>query len=317
MATVYPGRVESVAVVGLGTIGMSWTAYFLARGISVRGTDIDPHAEARARDYIGRATPELERLGLVVPAGLARFSFHVTVEDAVDGVSFVQENGPENEDAKIELLARIDRALPAEIPVASSTSALMMSTLQQRCRHPERCFVGHPFNPPHLIPLVEIVGGNRTDARVLDWAEAFYRRIGREPIRLKREVYGHVANRLQYVLFNEAARLVFEGVATVRDIDAAVAWGPGMRWALFGPFMTMHLAGGADGMAGSFRKFADRDAACTDRAARMPLSAEQRRTLVEGVEVVAEGRTVSALEARRDELLRELYRLKIAAPTDS
>lgn len=227
MATVYPGRVESVAVVGLGTIGMSWTAYFLARGISVRGTDIDPRAEARARDYIGRATPELERLGLVVPAGLARFSFHVTVEDAVDGVSFVQENGPENEDAKIELLARIDRALPAEIPVASSTSALMMSTLQQRCRHPERCFVGHPFNPPHLIPLVEIVGGNRTNARVLHWAEAFYRRIGREPIRLKREVYGHVANRLQYVLFNEAARLVFEGVATVRDIDARLRGDPG------------------------------------------------------------------------------------------
>jgi 3-hydroxyacyl-CoA dehydrogenase len=317
MAIAYDAHVETAAVVGLGTIGMSWSAYFVARGIAVQATDVDPRAETRARDFIDRAICELEHLGLVVPTGAARFTFHETIEDAVDGVSFVQENGPENEDIKIELLARIDRALEADVPVASSTSALMMSTLQQSCRHPGRCFVGHPFNPPHLIPLVEIVGGKRTDPHVLDWAQAFYRRIGREPIRLRREVYGHVANRLQYVLFNEAARLLLEGVATVEDIDAAVSFGPGMRWAFFGPFMTMHLGGGAEGIRGSFRKFAGRDAHCTDRAARMSLSDEQRRTLIDGVEAASEGHTIAALEARRDALLRELYRLKINGQTNS
>src|SRR4051794_36533113 len=163
MAVAYPTQVDTAAVIGLGTIGMSWSAYFIARGIAVQATDVEPRAETRAREFIDRAIRELERVGLVVATGLARFTFHETVEDAVDGVSFVQENGPENEDVKIELLARIDRALAADVPIASSTSALMMSTLQQRCRHPERCFVGHPFNPPHLIPLVEIVGGKLTD----------------------------------------------------------------------------------------------------------------------------------------------------------
>src|SRR5205814_5488320 len=142
------------------------------------------------------------------------------------------------------------------------------------CGHPQRCFVGHPFNPPHLIPLVEIVGGKRTDPNVLDWAETFYREIKRTPIRLHREVFGHIANRLQYVLFNEAARLVLEGVASVQDVDAAVAHGPGMRWAFFGPFMTMHLAGGTSGMAGAFQKFEGRDSASDDRARRVPLNPE-------------------------------------------
>ena len=311
--SVYPREVKTVAVVGLGTIGMSWAAYFLARGLSVRATDVDPAAEARTRAYIERASTALDKLGLVAPtAPNAAISFHPTVDEAAGGCDFVQENGPESETLKAKLLAQIDRATLAEVPIASSTSALSMSALQRDCRFPERCFVGHPFNPPHLIPLVELVGGSGTDAAVIDWAQGFYRTIGRHPVRLQREVYGHIANRLQYVLFNEAARLVLEGVASVEDVDAAVAYGPGMRWAFFGPFMTMHLAGGASGMAGAFQKFGGRDSTSDDRARRVPLNPSERQMLIEGVAVEAGGRSVAELEARRDALLLELCRIKAA-----
>lgn len=309
--TVYPTRVDTVAVVGLGTIGMSWAAYFLARGLSVRATDVDPAAEGRARAYIGRARVALETLGLVVPgADDRRFSFHGTAEECVADCQFVQENGPETEASKTKLLAQIDHAASPDVPIASSTSALSMSVLQSECRFAQRCFVGHPFNPPHLIPLVEIVGGDQTDPGLLDWAQHFYREMGRHPVRLRKEVYGHIANRLQYVLFNEAARLVLEGVASVEDVDAAVASGPGMRWAFFGPFMTMHLAGGAGGMAAAFEKFGHRDSHSTDRARRMPLDAEQQRILIAGVEAAARSRSIAQLEARRDTLLLDLCRIK-------
>lgn len=312
----YPSKVETVAVIGLGTIGTSWAAYFVARGLAVRATDVDPTAETRARAYIHHALPALDQLALAVPsASAASFSFHPTVEEAVAGAHFVQENGPETESAKIQLLAEIDQAAAPDVPIASSTSALPMSVLQQGCGNPQRCFVGHPFNPPHLIPLVEIVGGKRTDPSVLDWAEDFYREIKRKPVRLHREVFGHIANRLQYVLFNEAARLVLEGVVSAKDVDAAVTWGPGMRWAFLGPFMTMHLAGGPNGMAGAFSKFGDRDTKSTDRAARMMLGAEHRRVLIDGVEAASDGRSIQELEAARDALLMELYRLKAAGPT--
>ena len=310
----YPREVSTVAVVGLGTIGMSWAAYFLARGLSVRATDVDPAAQARTKAYIERASIALERLGLVAPSARgATISFHASVEEAAAGCDFVQENGPESETLKAKLLAQIDRVISAEVPIASSTSALAMSALQRECRFPQRCFVGHPFNPPHLIPLVELVGGSETDPAVLDWAQDFYRKIRRHPVRLQREVYGHIANRLQYVLFNEAARLVLEGVASVQDVDAAVAHGPGMRWAFFGPFMTMHLAGGTGGMAGAFQKFGGRDSASDDRARRVPLNPEERQTLIDGVQDEAGGRSVAELEAHRDALLLELCRIKAAS----
>jgi 3-hydroxyacyl-CoA dehydrogenase len=307
----YPNKVEKIAVVGLGTIGMSWTAYFLARGFAVTATDIDPAAEARTRDYVAQSFTSLEELGLVARgAGLNGFTFSNSLEGAIKGADFVQENGPENEGSKTELLAKIDRVAPEYVPIASSTSALRISSLQSQCRYPARCFVGHPFNPPHLIPLVEIVGGSRTDRRVLEWAGWFYREIGREPIHLQREIYGHIANRLQYVLFNEAARLVLDGVASVEDVDRAVSWGPGMRWALFGPFMTMHLGGGSGGMEGSFAKFHERDSTNTDRATRMTLSADQQRVLVDGVAEMSRGRRVEEIARARDEQLVRLYKLK-------
>ena len=300
-----------VAVVGLGQIGMSWVAYFLARGLTVRATDPDQAAEMRARDYVARTWPVLEDLGLVVAdARHDALSFHADIASTVDGCAWVQENGPENEALKIALLAEIDAATDPDAIIASSTSALSMTVMQSQCRHPERCVTAHPFNPPHLVPLVELVGGKATSEAALDRAEAFYRAIEREPIRLRREVYGHVANRLQYVLFNEAARLVLEGVASVEDIDRAIRWGPGMRWPFVGPFMTFHMAGGEAGMAGAFAKFGPRDALSTDRATRIQLGDSQRDLLSEGAFAAQNGQSMTQMETERDRLLVGLYKLK-------
>ncbi|WP_244193942.1 3-hydroxyacyl-CoA dehydrogenase NAD-binding domain-containing protein [Bordetella genomosp. 12] len=299
------------AIVGLGQIGMSWAAYFAARGFAVRATDPDPEAAGRTRAYVAKVWPVLVELGLVTPAGAPdRISFHATVTEAVAGCGWIQENAPEVEALKIELLAQIDAAAEAGAIIASSTSALAMSVMQSACTRPQRCLTAHPFNPPHLVPLVELVGGKATAPAALDLAADFYRAIGREPIRLRREIYGHVANRLQYVIFNEAARLVLDGVASVEDVDRAITWGPGMRWPFVGPFMTFHMAGGDAGMAGAFAKFAARDASSTDRSKRISLGEQERGQLHDGACAAQQGLSMQALEARRDRLLVELLKVK-------
>ena len=300
-----------IGVVGLGQIGMSWTAKFLARGLAVRTSDVDPAAARRTREYVARVWPQRQAMRLVVEgADPARFSFHASVANAVEGCGLVQENGPETEAMKVALLAEIDAATPSDVLIASSTSALPMTAMQARCRFPGRCLTAHPFNPPHLIPLVELVGGNATDTQSIELAHAFYTEIGREPIRLHREIYGHVANRLQNALFNEAARLVLEGVTTVEDIEKAVNSGPGMRWPFVGPFMTFHMAGGAQGMAGTFAKFGAQEALSTDRVARIALGTDQRAQLSDGARACQALQSMDELEAKRDRLLVGLYRLK-------
>ena len=206
-----PATVERVAVLGAGTIGASWTAQFLARGLSVAVHDPAPDCATRVREFVAAAWPTLERLGLSGNADPNRVSFHGDPAAAVEGASLVQENGPENLEVKRALFAGIDAALASEAVVASSTSGFMPSELQAGRRGPERYVVGHPFNPPHLIPLVEVVGGRATDPAVVDWTADFYAALGKRPIRIRREVPGHVANLMQGALDREAIHLVLEG----------------------------------------------------------------------------------------------------------
>ncbi|HMK69866.1 MAG TPA: 3-hydroxyacyl-CoA dehydrogenase NAD-binding domain-containing protein, partial [Xanthobacteraceae bacterium] len=218
-----------VAVIGTGTIGASWAAIFLARGFEVAATDPAAGAEDFARHFINDTWPTLQKLGLVVPGASAqRMSFHRGAAAAVNGAEFVQENAPENEDLKIELFAEIDAALPGDAVIASSSSGLLISRVSAKCTHPQRCVIGHPFNPPHLIPLVEVVGGEKTSAQAIAATMDFYRALGKHPIHIKKEVRGHVANRLQAALWREAIHLVAEGVVSVADADAAIAFGPGL-----------------------------------------------------------------------------------------
>jgi len=240
--------VDRVAVLGAGTIGASWAAFFLSRGLAVAASDPAPHAEGFLRHFIETAWPALERLGLHAGADPGRLTFHADPAAAAEGAGFVQENGPERIELKVDLFRQVDAMLPPEVLIASSSSTLLPSAMQAGCRHPGRLVLGHPFNPPHLIPLVEVAGGVQTAPESLDRAMRFYAGLGKHPIRLNKEIAGHVSNRLQAAVWREAAYLVEQGVVSVADVDAAISQGPGLRWALMGPIMTYHLGGGAGGL---------------------------------------------------------------------
>lgn len=296
--------VRKVAVVGAGTIGASWTAYFLSRGLEVTASDPAPQGEAFARDFIAKAWPVLEKLGGMVPGTRPdALRFERDPKKAVEGAEFVQESGPEREDLKIALLAELDGALPAETIIASSSSGLLISRMQSRCRHPERCVLGHPFNPPHLIPLVEVVGGQKTSPASVERALAFYRQIGKHPIHIKKEVSGHVANRLQAALWREAVHLVASGVASVADVDAAITYGPGLRWPIFGPHLTFHLAGGTGGMEHFLAHLLVPMQSWWNDLGDPEMTAAVQRRLVEGVAEEAAGRSIAELAQHRDQAL--------------
>ncbi|HVM95709.1 MAG TPA: 3-hydroxyacyl-CoA dehydrogenase NAD-binding domain-containing protein, partial [Candidatus Acidoferrales bacterium] len=222
--------IQRIAIIGTGVIGASWAALFLSRGLTVAATDVAPKAEAALRDFVESAWPTLGRIGLTRGASRSNLTFTPDVATAINGADLVQENGPERIDFKKKLYAQLDELLPATTILASSSSGLTMSEIQSACRaHPERCVIGHPFNPPHLMPLVEIVGGRQTSEETIERAVEFYASLGKRPVRLNKEVPGHVANRLQAALSREVYHLVSEGVVSAADADTALSWGPGLR----------------------------------------------------------------------------------------
>jgi 3-hydroxyacyl-CoA dehydrogenase len=302
MAALASNAIERVAVVGAGTIGSSWAALFLAHGLDVAGHDPAPGAEQRLRGFVARAWPTLERLGVAQGADPERLRFDADPAEAVSGAGFVQESGPENLAAKRALLGRMEQGLKADTIVASSTSGLLPSDLQAGRIGPERYLVGHPFNPPHLMPLVEVVGGRTTGPVMLDRAMAFYASVGKRPIRIRREVPGHVANRMQVALYREAIHLVLEGVASVEDVDAAIAYGPGLRWAIMGPHVLHHLAGGEGGLRHQLEHIGPGIEAWWNDLGRPDLTPEVIERLVRDFDA-GEPRTVQALVAERDTLL--------------
>lgn len=295
--------VTKVAVIGAGTIGASWAAYFLSRGLDVTASDPAPNAEAFARGYVANAWPALQKLGVAAGASPERLRFERDPQKAVAGAAFVQESGPEREDMKIALFAELDAVLPPDAIIASSSSGLLISRIQSKCRHPERCVLGHPFNPPHLIPLVEVVGGKATSPQTIEKTLAFYRAIGKHPIHIKKEVSGHVANRLQAALWREAVHLVASGVASVADVDAAITYGPGLRWPIYGPHLTFHLAGGIGGMEHFMKHLLVPMQSWWDDLGDPEMTAEVQRRIVEGVAEEAAGRSIAELAARRDRAL--------------
>ncbi len=292
--------VRTVAIVGAGLIGSSWAAFFLAHGFEVIATDPAPGAEERLRAFVDRAWPALETLGISAGASRERLRFNADLAAAVQGADFIQENGPEVLAAKRALLQAITTAARPEAIIASSTSGFTMSALQEGCTHPERCVIGHPFNPPHLMPLVEVVGGKLTSAAVVDRALAFYTSLGKRAIRLNREVPGHVANRLQAALWREAVHLVAEGVASVADVDAAVTAGPGARWALMGPNLILHLGGGAGGIHHFMNHLSGPFTTWWKDLGNPELTPELRERLIAGVLEEANGRSIAELAAQRD-----------------
>jgi 3-hydroxyacyl-CoA dehydrogenase len=307
--------VQRVAVVGTGVIGASWTAYFLAQGLDVNATDPSPGAEERLRQAVAQHWPTLERFGLAAGASVDRLRFHDSLEDAVSVADFVQENGPERMDFKIELFRRMDAAAPPDAILASSSSGLAISGVQSGCAHPDRVVLGHPFNPPHLIPLVEVIGGELTSADAIERTLAFYAAIGKRPIHVKREVKGHIANRLQAALWREAFHLVEQGVASVADIDTAIAHGPGLRWAVMGPFMNLHLSGGAGGIAHVLAHLGGPIEDWWRDLGAPSMTPALKAQVSEGVAQELGARRTAELEAARDTLLLNLIRAKAGTGT--
>lgn len=243
-----PDKVSRVTCVGSGTIGSGWAAWFLSQGMHVTMTDPAPDAEPKARANIDQAWPYLEALGLKPGAGKDRLTFEPDLAKAVADAEFIQESAPDREQLKIDLFAEIDAAAPVDTVIASSSSAFLPSRLQSKCRHPERVVIGHPFVPSYLVPLVEVVGGEKTTPEAMDWAYDFYEAAGKKAMKLKKEIESYVANRIQHAVFQEASSLVSQGICDYEDIDTAMSYGPGMRWAFAGPVMCYHLGGGKGGI---------------------------------------------------------------------
>ena len=302
--------VRRIGIVGTGVIGASWAAQYLARGFDVIATDPAPNAEANLRVYVDAAWPALTQIGLSPGASRDRLSFTTDMKKALAQADFVQENGPERPDFKIKLFADMDEATPVDSIIASSSSGITPTVMQTKCKHPERVLVGHPFNPPHIIPLVEVVGGAKTSPEAVQRAIEFYDSIGKKTIRLNKEVTGHVANRLQAALYREIVYLVEQGVLNVVDADTAVSWGPGLRWGVMGQSLLWHLGGGEGGI----RHFMDHLMGPLEgmwAALGTPkVTPELTQTIVDGVLQEAAGRSVDQLAHERDEVLLGLLALR-------
>jgi 3-hydroxyacyl-CoA dehydrogenase len=302
--------IERVAVAGTGVIGASWAAYFLSQGLTVAATDPAPGAEETLRKSVAA------HWAVLCPDAPAdgwaeNLRFTARVEDAIADAQFVQENGPERLEIKKTLYAVLDAAAPADTVIATSSSTLLITDVQAGCAaHPERVVLGHPFNPPHLIPLVEVVGGEKTAPWAVDTAMAFYAAIGRKPIRMRREYFGHIANRLQAALWREAFHLVHEGVASVEDIDTAISHGPGLRWALLGPFLNLHLSGGAGGIEHLLAHLGPATEAMWSQLGKVDLNQDVRQEIIDGVKAELAGRDQAAMVGARDAVLLELLRRK-------
>ncbi len=306
--------IQRVAVIGTGVIGASWASNFLAHGVEVTAHDPAPGAEARLHATVAAQWPAMQAMGLAPGADPARLQFHASLEAALDGAEFVQENGPERLDAKQALFAAMAAATSPDVVLASSSSTLMVSDVQPGCRFPERVVLGHPFNPPHLIPLVEVVGGKATSEAAIGTAMAFYRQIGKHPIRLNREMTGHVANRLQAALWQEAFYLLQEGVASAADIDAAISHGPGLRWALLGPFLNLHLSGGPGGMAHMLAHLGPPTEAMWRDLGAVALNPALIETVTSAVAEEVATLSMAETVAQRDATLIALLKAKARAP---
>jgi carnitine 3-dehydrogenase len=300
---------KTIAVIGTGVIGAGWAARCLAHGHDVMAWDPGEGAEGKLRAAIDNAWGALERTGLADGASRERLVFVSSVEAAAAPADFIQENAPEREDLKQDLLARIDAAAKPEAVIASSTSGLLPSRLQARMKRPDRFVVGHPFNPVYLLPLVEVLGGARTAASAIAAAQDFYATIGMRPLHVRTEIEGFIADRLMEALWREALWLVKDGVATTEEIDAAIVYGCGLRWSLMGTFLTFHLAGGEGGMRHMLHQFGPALKLPWTRLEAPELTPDLIDRVADGCEHQAAGRSIKDLERRRDDFLIELLAL--------
>ena len=295
--------IKTVAIVGTGVIGAGWAARCLAWGLDVVASDPGKDAEAKLRAAVANAWPALARLGLAKGASMERLRFVGSVAEAVRGADFVQESAPERIELKQKLHQEMSRHARPDAPIASSSSGLLPSEIQQDCVNPGRILIGHPFNPVYLLPLVELVGGKQTSAEAIARARAFYDSIGMHPLHVRNEIEGYLSDRLQEAVWREILHLVNDGVATTRELDEAIAFGPGLRWAFWGTNLIFHLAGGDEGMRHMLHQFGPALKLPWTKLVAPELNEALIDRMVEGTQEQAAGRSIKELERQRDECL--------------
>lgn len=309
----YNKPIKRIAIVGTGVIGASWAAQYLAKGFEVVATDPAPNAEANLRKYVDEYWPDLTDIGLSQGASRDRLSFTADMKKALSQADLVQENGPERPDFKMKLYAEMDEIVPLDSLLASSSSGITPSVIQSKCKHPERVVIGHPFNPPHIVPLVEVVGGSKTSSDAIQQAMAFYTSIGKKSIHVKKELPGHVANRLQAALYREILYLIEQDVLSVEDADAAVCYGPGPRWGVMGQSLQWHLGGGAGGIKHFMEHLMDPLQGMMKALGIPNITPELKQKVIDGVMREAAGRSVEQLAQDENRVIIGLLKLRAEA----
>ena len=307
-------KVESIAIIGTGVIGSSWAAFYASKGFQVKMWDVDAELCQKGYQQAVDIIRLLQVQGILSgdkgEASISRIGSTSGLEQAVENVQLVQESVAENYEIKQQVFKSLDAHTEANVILASSSSGLLMTPIQQVTDHPGRCLIAHPFNPPHLIPLVELVPGDGTDEQTISKMKVFYEELGKVPVVLKKAVPGHIANRLALALWREAVDLVVQGIASVEDVDKAVSAGPGLRWAVMGPHMIYHLGGGAGGMDHFIDHFAPAVKVWWESLATWTtLPPEAKTMLVDGLKAEIGDRTLSDMNRRRDEKLIKILKI--------
>jgi carnitine 3-dehydrogenase len=300
--------IKTVGIAGTGLIGAGWAARLLFRGYNVIAYDVSPTAEAKLKAQIKTAWPSLEAL-LGKPKKKGKLTFTTDLAAMASKADFIHEAAPEREDLKIKLFREIDAIARPDVIIASSSSGFLPTTLQSECKHPERVIIGHPFNPVYLLPLVETVPGEKTSAEAMDRAGVYFKAIGMQVLRLKKEIMGYICDRLQEALWREALHILNKDIGSTGDIDDSIVYSAGMRWAFMGSFLTYHVAGGPGGMRDFIKQF-DPTLELDWTDLKFPKwNAALERRLVEGCEAQAAGRKVSEIEAKRNAILVDMMKL--------
>jgi len=297
-----------VSIVGTGVIGAGWAARFLANGYIVKAYDPKKQSLNQLKINVKIAFKSLKKVGLNKKASLSNLKIYTELSKALEETTFVQENAPENEKIKKDILQKVDLLVNKNVIIASSSSGLLPSKIQLKCLHPERVLIGHPFNPVYLLPLVEIVGGKKTKSKFLKLAKTFYENVGMKPLMVKKEIEGYVSDRLQEALWRESLHIIKDGIATTQEIDDAIVYGPGLRWSFMGVCLTFHLAGGEMGMKHMLEQFGPALKLPWTKLKAPSLTPKLKKIMITGTKKQADKFSIKDLEEQRDIFLIEIMK---------
>ena len=297
-----------VSIIGTGVIGAGWAARFIASGHHVQAYDPSPRSLIKLKTDVKKALISLSKIGLHKNASIKNLTYHNNLKDALKDTSFVQENAPEKEKLKTSLLKEIDQLLDKKILMASSSSGLLPTKIQSKCKFPNRVLIGHPFNPVYLLPLVEIVKGKKTSQQSALKLKKIYESIGMKPLMVRKEIEGYISDRLQEALWRESLHLIKDGIASTEEIDDAIVYGPGLRWAFMGVCLTFHLAGGEEGMKHMLEQFGPALKLPWTKLKAPELNKKLKGRMISGTKKQAGKFSINDLEKQRDLFLIEIMK---------